>query len=516
MDVKAEVVHHGAVNGVTGSCHQLVINAATSILIDCGLFQGAEVSGKSASAGLAIDFDVSLITALVVTHCHIDHVGRIPYLLAAGFTGPIFCTEATASLLPLVIEDALKVGVTRDKVLIAACLKLLKKQIKPIPYKQWFDLPVNATSSQKDNTQASDSNGIVNFQQAKAKFQPAGHILGSAYVEIDLALPQVIALDVTLDTPSSNKHRVVFSGDLGAPYAPLLPAPKSPYRADTLIIESTYGDKNHQSRKLRRQNLQRVIERAVADNGVVLIPAFSIGRTQELLYELEQIIFQQHKRQQQRAQQASGAYVKSAKEADKSVWQTIEVIVDSPMAANFTEQYKKFKGLWDAEAKKKVSKGRHPLNFSQLYTIGDHKQHLSVMKALAKRNKPAIVIAASGMCAGGRMMNYLKQFIGNKTTDILFVGYQAQGTPGRDIQQFADKFNGYVVLDGKRYDINAAVHTLSGYSAHADQAGLVNFVKRMHHKPTHIKIVHGDEAAKHALKICYQNILPDAFIEIAE
>ena len=138
------------------------------------------------------------------------------------------------------------------------------------------------------------------------------------------------------------------------------------------------------------------------------------------------------------------------------------------------------------------------------------------MKALAKRNKPAIVIAASGMCAGGRMMNYLKQFIGDKTTDILFVGYQAQGTPGRDIQQFANKFNGYVELEGKRYDINAAVHTLSGYSAHADQLGLVNFVKRMHHKPTHIKIVHGDDEAKHALQTCYQKILPDAFIEIAE
>jgi len=487
MNGKVKIIHHGAVNGVTGSCHQLVINTATSILVDCGLFQGAEVSGKSASAGLTIDFDVSNITALIVTHCHIDHVGRIPYLLAAGFTGPIFCTDATASLLPLVIEDALKVGVTRDKVLIAACLKLLNQQIKPIAYKQWFDLPVNTNTSFSNN-----SNGHVSYQQAKAKFQPAGHILGSAYVEIELAIP--------LKKPLTKKHRVVFSGDLGAPYAPLLPAPKSPYRADTLIIESTYGDKNHQSRKLRRKNLQRVIEKSVADNGVVLIPAFSIGRTQELLYELEQIIHQQA----------------LLVEGKQSVWQSIEVIVDSPMAVNFTEQYKKFKGLWDAEAKQKVRKGRHPLNFSQLYTIGDHKQHLSVMKALAKRNKLAIVIAASGMCVGGRMMNYLKQFIGDKTTDILFVGYQAQGTPGRDIQKFADKFNGYVELDGKRYVINAAVHTLSGYSAHADQAGLVNFVKRMHHKPTHIKIVHGDEAAKGALKICYKNILPDALIEIAE
>ncbi|TWX72964.1 MBL fold metallo-hydrolase RNA specificity domain-containing protein [Colwellia sp. C1TZA3] len=518
MDFTAKVIHHGAVNGVTGSCHQLVINSATSILVDCGLFQGAEVAGKSAAAGLTIDFDISHITALIVTHCHIDHVGRIPYLLAAGFTGPIFCTEASASLLPLVIEDALKVGVTRDRALIAACLKLLNQQIKPIAYKQWFKLPVNTSLS----LAANHANSPLGYQQAKAKFQPAGHILGSAYVEVDLAMPfpsvipSVISAAVVAENSaeqplgkqltsshrkrSTDKHRVVFSGDLGAPYAPLLPAPKSPYRADTLIIESTYGDKNHQSRKLRRQSLQRVIEQAVADNGVVLIPAFSIGRTQELLYELEQIIHQQC----------------SAAHANKSVWQSIEVIVDSPMAANFTEQYKKFKGLWDAEAKHKVSQGRHPLNFSQLYTIGEHKQHLSVVKALAKRNKPAIVIAASGMCAGGRIMNYLKQFITDKTTDILFVGYQAQGTPGRDIQQFANRANGYVVLDDKRYVINAAVHTVSGYSAHADQADLINFVKRMRHKPRHIKIVHGDEVAKAALQRCYQAMLPEAFVEIAE
>ncbi len=476
MDFKPEIIHHGAVNGVTGSCHQLNINSASALLIDCGLFQGAEISGKSGVDHLAVEFDVSHITALIVTHCHIDHVGRIPYLLAAGFTGPIFCTEASASLLPLVIEDALKVGVTRDKELIAACIKLLKQQIKPIAYKQWFTLPVHSTAS----ANVISVNNYTDFQQVKAKFQPAGHILGSAYVEVELAKPSNLQVNASSDKKLPNKHRVVFSGDLGAPYAPLLPAPKSPYRADTLIIESTYGDKNHHSRKQRRQQLQRVIEKAVADNGVVLIPAFSIGRTQELLYELEQIIYSQQEVQKQ------------------SIWQSIEVIVDSPMAANFTEQYKQFKHLWDAEAKQKVAKGRHPLNFSQLHTIDSHKQHLTAVKVLAKRNKPAIVIAASGMCAGGRIQNYLKQLIGDTTTDILFVGYQAQGTPGRDIQRYARKDNGYVILEGKRCDINAAVHTLSGYSAHADQAGLVNFVKRIRQRKKPCKAV---------IKIYYHRLL---------
>ncbi|MBU2870827.1 MBL fold metallo-hydrolase [Colwellia sp. E2M01] len=506
MFISPQITHHGAVNGVTGSCHQLTINATTSVLIDCGLFQGAEISGNPEGDGLAIDFDVTHISALIVTHCHIDHVGRIPYLLAAGFTGPIFCTEASASLLPLVIEDALKVGVTRDKTLIAACLKLLKKQITSIPYKQWFSLPVN-TISESVNT-----NSYITYRKAKAKFQPAGHILGSAYVEIDLAEPIFANTSKAINSINNfngsitNKHRVVFSGDLGAPYAPLLPAPKSPYRADTLVIESTYGDKNHQSRKQRRQNLQGVIEKAVNDNGVVLIPAFSIGRTQELLYELEQIIYQQS------VQLKKGQGSRQL----QTMWQSIEVIVDSPMAANFTEQYKKFKSLWDAEAMHKVKAGRHPLNFEQLYTIGDHKQHLSVVKALAKRNKPAIVIAASGMCSGGRIMNYLTQFISDKTTDILFVGYQAQGTPGRDIQKYANKYNGYVTLAGQKHYINAAVHSISGYSAHADQAGLINFVKRMRHKPKHIKIVHGDDSAKNMLQNCYENILPASLIEVAE
>ena len=163
------------------------------------------------------------VRALIVTHCHIDHVGRIPYLLAAGFNRPIFTTQASASLLPLVIEDALKVGVTRDKKLIAACLKLLTRLIVPIDYKTWFELSL---VSSKAGTSSKNNSLITNLLAAKAKFQPAGHILGSAYVEIELK-----------NSEQSQNHRVVFSGDLGAPYTPLLAAPKSPYRADTLVIE---------------------------------------------------------------------------------------------------------------------------------------------------------------------------------------------------------------------------------------------------------------------------------------
>ena len=217
-----------------------------------------------------------------------------------------------------------------------------------------------------------------------------------------------------------------------------------------------------------------MIEHAVSDNGVVLIPAFSIGRTQELLYEIEQFIHTAPK---------------------KSLWKQIEIIVDSPMAANFTSKYRDFKGLWDKEALGTLKQGRHPLDFDQLYTIDSHQDHLTVVKYLFRRNRPAIVIAASGMCSGGRIVNYLMQFLPDAKADVIFVGYQAKGTPGRDIQQYG-LAGGYVELKGKRINIKAGIHTITGYSAHADQLDLLNFVKHIRHKPQEIRIVHGDERAK--------------------
>ncbi|MDX2322619.1 MAG: MBL fold metallo-hydrolase, partial [Moritella sp.] len=210
------ILHHGAVNGVTGSCHQLYMNDYNSVLIDCGLFQGSEAAANNNYIGnnsnnkdqLSIDFNVRTIKALIITHCHIDHVGRIPYLLAAGYTGPIYATEATAALLSLVIEDALKVGVTRDKKLIQACLSLLAKQLIPVPYQKWQTIAVLKIPQQDI------SEDELCYQHQKIRFCPAGHILGSAYVEIELASDKPI-----------RRHRLVFSGDLGASYSPLLSAP---------------------------------------------------------------------------------------------------------------------------------------------------------------------------------------------------------------------------------------------------------------------------------------------------
>lgn len=481
-----DIIHHGAINGVTGSCHELRLTDGPGMLVDCGLFQGAETSGTGAGADrLKIDFPIGHIRALVVSHVHIDHVGRIPYLIAAGFKGPIVCTEPSARLLPLVLEDAIKMGITRDKRLVERVMKAISARIVALPYKRWHKV-------------VTGDGGSIDI-----KFQPAGHILGSAYVECEVKAAAAQGKSPQGATGQAgagagNRHRVVFSGDLGAPHAPLLPAPRAPHRADTLVIESTYGDRLHQGRRERSLQLKKVVERALEDNGAVLIPAFSIGRTQEILYEIEGLIHRY-----------------GGEKAGANRWRDIEVIVDSPLAARFTKVYRQLKPFWDTEALGRVRSGRHPLNFEQLHTVGDHAQHQTAVNYIRKRGHPCVVIAASGMCAGGRMVNYLKALIEDPRTDILFIGYQAAGTPGRAIQAHGPR-GGWVELDGERFDIRAGVHTISGYSAHADQQGLVNFVKRMRVKPAQIRIVHGDEEAKAELQRKYRALLPGTEVVIPE
>ncbi|OEC35328.1 metallo-beta-lactamase family protein [Pseudomonas cuatrocienegasensis] len=456
------IVHHGAADGVTGSCHQLVMQASNSLLVDCGLFQGAETSasGKAGAERLTIDFSIEGIKALIATHVHIDHVGRIPYLLAAGFKGPILCSEPSAKLLPIVLEDAFKLGFSRDQKQVERYLKLIEQRIIALPYKIWFTL--------QDDEQLC----------CRIRLQRAGHILGSAYVEIDLNYRQ-----------TGEQKRIVFSGDLGAPHAPLLPAPKPPQRADILVLESTYGDRLHEDRRTRRQRLEQVLEHALSDQGTVLIPAFSIGRTQELLYELEDIL---HRKQQ--------APDKSKAKGQGSAldWTKLPIILDSPLASRFTQVYRELKPFWDDEALQRVRQGRKPLGFEQLLTVDSHRAHLAMVKRLTQTSQPAIVIAGNGMCSSGRIVNYLKAMLGNIRHNVLFVGYQAQGTPGNAIQLHGPR-GGYVDLDHERYKIAAKIDTIGGYSAHADQQGLLSFVTGMRRWPEQIRIVHGDASAKREL-----------------
>src|SRR5690606_12936370 len=305
--------------------------------------QGAD-AGVDAMAQHQINFAIDDLQALTVTHVHIDHIGRLPYLMAAGFKGPILCSQPSARLLPLVIEDALKMGFTRDSRLIDQFLKTVDRQLVPLPYREWYTLVDDAAF------------------RVRIKLQRAGLILGSAYVEVEL-----------WHKASGNKHVTICSGDLGAPYAPLLPAPRSPRRADSLVIESTYGNRQHENRRERQLKLKAAVESALANGGTVIVPAFSIGRTQELLYELEGLI---HK--------------------GGSRWKNLEVIVDSPLAAKFTQVYRELKPFWDAEAQQRLRAGRHPLNFENLYTVDSHEQHMQTAEYLAHTERPAIVIAASG------------------------------------------------------------------------------------------------------------------------
>ena len=524
-----QIEHHGAKDGVTGSCHQLRMNAATSLLIDCGLFQGndASIPGEPGSDRLAIEFPLDTIKALVVTHVHIDHVGRIPYLLAAGFEGPILCSEPSAKLLPIVLEDAFKLSFSRDHAQIEKYIRLVEQRIIALPYQHWFTLD--------------DSDGLL----ARIRLQRAGHILGSAYVEIDLSYPQ-----------TGEGKRVVFSGDLGAPHAPFLMPPESPERADILVIESTYGDRLHEDRSTRRQRLEAVIEQALEDQGTVLIPAFSIGRTQELLYELEDIIQSKQRTAADLSHLPSGerarvrgdacdeapassdippfppgeragvrgaaspeaasdsdqpplpsgerAGVRGTEPSDKAKphtepnWPELPIILDSPLASRFTEAYRNLKPYWNQEARERIQSGRRPLAFEQLVTIDSHSDHQSVVNHLTQTARPAIVIAGGGMCSGGRIVNYLKAMLGDKRHNVLFVGYQAKGTPGHEIQTYGPK-GGYVYLDGERIDVRAGIANIGGYSAHADQKGLVEFVTEMREWPGEIRIVHGEAKAKQEL-----------------
>ncbi|EJV0607111.1 MBL fold metallo-hydrolase RNA specificity domain-containing protein [Vibrio parahaemolyticus] len=424
-----KVLHHGGKDTVTGSCHELQLERG-SILVDCGLFQGKDALLGRQNRSLTIEFSLTKVKALVLTHAHIDHIGRLPWLLAAGFRGKIYCTRATAELVPLMLADGLKLQLGLGQQQRQHILNLIKQRLVPCDYHNWISIK-----------------GL-----AYLRFQPAGHILGSAYLEFKL----------------SNNEVVVFSGDLGPSNTPLLPDPIPPVKADYLFIESTYGDKHHESVKSRSTRLLSIIEHALEDGGVIVIPAFSVGRTQELLFDIEQLLYQE------------------------SLHDALPVILDSPLAREVTKTYRRFKKLWGREAKKRVVQHRHPLGFEQCITIETHAEHMRLVNRLASTSEPAIVVAASGMCEGGRVVNYLEALLPDSRNDVLFAGYQAEGTLGRQIQDGANT----VEIAGKQIILKAQIHTISGYSAHADQSDLIRFVEGIHPPPKEVHLIHGERVAK--------------------
>lgn len=455
--------HHGGTRSVTGSCHQLHLAPFTSLLVDCGLEQGAEAAQGAGAAPLG--FDVQGIEALIITHVHLDHVGRIPALLAAGYRGPILCSEPSAQLLPLVLEDAYKLSVSSDPAQVARYLEFVCDLIVPLPFEQWHTLV--------------ERPGLG----CRIRLQRAGHLLGSAYVECDMQHGQ-------------SNSRYVFSGDLGACGNPLLRPLQPPERADVLVLESTYGDRLHPHVGDRRQRLEEAIDRALADKGTLLIPAFSLGRTQELLYELEDILYRK----------ALVGNAGPGPEGDPLDWSQLPIILDSPLAQRITGVYRELHDYWNAEARARLAEGRDPLGFSQLISVDTHARHQQVVNYLKSTGRPAIVIAGNGMCSGGRIVNYLKAMLGDSRHEVMFVGYQAKGTPGAVIQA-SEGAEGFVQidLDGRMYEVRLKVMTLRGFAGHADQEGLVSFALKGCVPARQIVLVHGETRAKNVLAAALAN-----------
>ncbi|WP_312931119.1 MBL fold metallo-hydrolase [Pseudomonas sp.] len=452
--------HHGGHHTVTGSCHQLHLDAVTSLLIDCGLAQGKDAAaGKPSRA-----FDVTGIEAVVLTHVHLDHVGRLPALFAAGYRGPILCSDASAKLLPLVLEDAYKLGISADPVEVSGYLAFVQARLQPLPFDHWHTVI--------------ERPGLT----CRVRLRRAGHVLGSAYVECDV-----------LGSSSEQSARIVFSGDLGASDSAVLRPVEPPERADLLVLESTYGDRLHVARGARREALEAVIDRALADHGTVLIPAFSLGRTQELLFDLEHILHRKALRQQ-------GQAGPSDNPLSVLDWAQLPIILDSPLAQRITQVYRELGAHWNLQARQRLQAGRAPLGFEQLISIDNHAQHRQVVNYLSSTGKPAIVIAGNGMCSGGRIVAYLKAMLGDRRHEVVFVGHQVQGTPGAAIRASAGTTGGVSVeLEGQTYEVRAKVSTVPGYSAHADQDGLVEFVTGMARWPARIRLVHGERPARQAL-----------------
>ncbi|MCP4401428.1 MAG: MBL fold metallo-hydrolase [bacterium] len=434
-----QITHLGAEHSVTGSCHLLQVKGL-NILIDCGLVQGHDVALPMEEWPLK----PSDIHYLFLTHSHIDHIGRVPELILQGFSGEILCTRATKALMQPMLEDAMSFSELSDAQ-TGDVLRRLDELSWDFDYDTFFDLK----------------------QGVRFKFGHAGHILGSCFIRFEWSDPE---------------FSLVFSGDLGASHTPILPDPAIPDPCDLLIMESTYGDRCHQNRDQRVRNLGEILTHALSDGGKVFIPAFSLGRTQELLYEIDRLFSAPE--WQQTFPQLSGAKT------------DIPLVIDSPLGLKITDIYAGLSEFWDQEAQELFRSGDHPLDFEGLFSARDAQAHRQILDMPG----PSMIIASSGMCSGGRIVNHLREGLGDAKNDILFVGYQAKGTPGRDILRYSRQPGGYVRLRNKKIVIKAKVHVLSGYSAHADQQDLIDWVEAIPETPKQIKLIHGEPDAQQTLR----------------
>ncbi|MCR4312228.1 MAG: MBL fold metallo-hydrolase, partial [Candidatus Uhrbacteria bacterium] len=421
------ITFYGAVEDVTGSCF-LVETNGKRILVDCGMHQGERMCSTKNSEPFG--FDPKHIDAVFVTHAHFDHTGRLPDLVKQGYHGPIFMTPPTAALSEIVLADS--VNVMRENA--EKCgdvalyglneLKAMLKLVETVSYHAEF-APVPGV---------------------KAMFHDAGHILGSSYISLD-----------------AEGERIVFSGDLGNDDVPILPATDPLHHADIVVCESTYGDKEHDPVSVRGPKLAAFVKKVIGRKGTIIIPAFSIERTQELLYELDQLLV-------------------------KGEIPAVPIYLDSPLAIRATGLYRHFKEylLFEHPAVKGPD--------GDFFSFPTLRETLSSeeSKLINDDKRPKIIIAGNGMMTGGRVLHHLKRYLSDERAGLLIVGFQAPHTMGRKVQDGATS----VKIYGDEVAVRATVERIEAFSAHADQKKLTKWLKPEEGKEPKIFLVHGENPVK--------------------
>ena len=445
----------GATQMVTGS-NFLVEAAGKKFLVDCGMFQGREELEEENYN--PFDYDPKKIDFMLLTHAHIDHSGRIPKLYNEGFRGPIYAQKATCDLCSIMLPDS---GHIQEMEAEWKNKKRLRKgeETKPPLY-----TAEDAIKSQELFVPVKYDEIIQVDENIFVRFNDAGHMLGSSIIEV-------------WTKEDGKETKTVFSGDIGNNDIPLLSSPTMIESCDYLVMESTYGSRLHMKNDEKAEIFLDVVSETIDNGRTVVIPSFAVGRTQEILYELEKIKEKKHDEEFNRKYKTL---------------MKVPVYVDSPLAISATEIFKKNTDLFEDEIREKIEAGNNPLEFPGL----KFTRTADESKALNESQEPSIIISASGMCDVGRIKHHLKHNIWNPKSTILFVGYQAPGTLGHSIVNGAKK----VTIFGEEMAVNARIEYIEGYSGHADQEWLMNFVYSFISKPKHIFLVHGEDDSQTVLK----------------
>ena len=452
----------GATKTVTGS-NFLVETENKKFLVDCGMYQGAAEDEYENEA--PFDFNIEEIDFMLLTHAHIDHSGRIPKLYNEGFRKPIYAHKATCDLCSLMLPDS---GHIQEMEVEWKNRKRERKGEKPLPPLYTAE---DAARSLELFEPVKYDEIIEITPQIHVRFNDAGHMLGSSIIEVWVK-------------EDGKDVKTVFSGDIGNNDIPLLSEPTMIEETDYLIMESTYGNRLHIRNNEKAKMFLQIVSETLNKGGNVIIPSFAVGRTQEILYELNKI--KDNKTDDEKFLEEYKTLMKTP------------VYVDSPLAISATEVFKENMDLFDEETQEEISKGDNPLEFPGLNftTTADES------KALNENKVPSIIISASGMCEVGRIKHHLKHNLWDPKNTILFVGYQAPGTLGYSIVHGAKK----VKIFGEEIAVNARIEYIEGYSGHADQEWLMNFVYSFNNqKPKHIFLVHGEPDSEEALKEKIEN-----------